>query len=579
MLVVALLADIGVFVACSAILLGIPTSLSIAVSGVAVLAIGFLGIRLFPPNPGAHAELSEAQASEQAYSHAVEFRDFSFAYPNKPPVLTIPHLDLEGPRLTAIVGHSGAGKSTLVSLIAAQEQLPYKGSLKVFGQEWKDLATGRDAARQGHRRKIGYIPQSYGLLPDWTVKRTLSQDLEDADIPKGVHAARIDAALREMGIAEHREAVVRDLSGGQQQRVAIARMLSRQVSLIIADEPTANLDPQKKRDVVGSLRRASKNALTLIVTHDWWVANQCDDMVLLESQSIPGYFGHQPTMAVTSREPGHLELWVFGADAPLRHQYRGEKNLWSRWAGMEPPRRDSPIIRLTGGIASDPSSYEILAVDSDGKSWRRGWNGQAWQEWVGDDPGTHIENLTGIRSVSMSSGGPSQREWWATLNDGRIVHKGTTIGGTSPWQEMDTPDGRRIATLAAGSVPERAHVALLAIDIWGNTWHRRWDNQWMPWEVVAVPIARAAAITSARPLHLEMWIITIDGKILHRWLADDGPQWSDWRAMDTPDGRAVISICGSSQGKGSHDIIVETADRVHWHREYLDKAWGPWTQI
>jgi putative ABC transport system ATP-binding protein len=206
----------------------------------------------------------------------VEVRGLRFAYPEGPAVLAVDEFDVSAPGLVAVMGPSGAGKSTFGALIGGQEQAPYEGSIKVLGQEWSDLALGRgDDERQLHRRRIGYIPQDYGLLPHYTPGEMLMLDLGDADVPEEQWSARAEQALRTMGLEEMGDRRIAELSGGQQQRVAIARMLARDVALVVADEPTANLDPDTTRDVVAALRRAAEGVPVIVITHDRWVADQC----------------------------------------------------------------------------------------------------------------------------------------------------------------------------------------------------------------------------------------------------------------------------------------------------------------
>ncbi|MGY1843953.1 ABC transporter ATP-binding protein [Modestobacter sp. SYSU DS0875] len=206
----------------------------------------------------------------------VEVRGLRFSFPDGPTVLSIDEFDVTGPGLVAVVGQSGAGKSTFGALIGGQEQAPYEGSVKVLGQEWSVLAQGRqDDERQLHRRRIGYIPQDYGLLPDYTPWEMLLLDMGDAEIDEEQRTPRAQRALEAMGLAEMRDRRIAELSGGQQQRVAIARMLARDVALVVADEPTANLDEATTRDVVAALRRAAESVPVIVITHDRWVADQC----------------------------------------------------------------------------------------------------------------------------------------------------------------------------------------------------------------------------------------------------------------------------------------------------------------
>jgi len=218
----------------------------------------------------------DAVTEDVMTENIVEVRGLRFAFPGGPPVLSVDAFDVATPGMVAVVGQSGAGKSTFGALIGGQEQAPYEGSIKVLGREWSDLAQGRrDDERQLHRRRIGYIPQDYGLLPHYTPWEMLMLDMGDADVPEAQRDSHAEQALQAMGLEEMRDRRIAELSGGQQQRVAIARMLARDVALVVADEPTANLDPDTTQDVVAALRRAAERVPVIVITHDRWVADQC----------------------------------------------------------------------------------------------------------------------------------------------------------------------------------------------------------------------------------------------------------------------------------------------------------------
>lgn len=221
--------------------------------------------------------------SSQALVH---IRDLSFTYPGTTTeVLRIPFLDIRGRGLIAITGPSGAGKSTLIELMAGTLREPYGGSLQVLGHEWKSFRS--DGDRQRLLRRIGLIPQDYGLLTNRTPRQMLGQDLADAQVAQAQRSARVNDALAQVGMDQFADRPIGQLSGGQRQRVAIARMLARDVELVIADEPTANLDRDLTWQTVQILRQLAEKVPVLVITHEPEVAEACDRTIVLQALASP----------------------------------------------------------------------------------------------------------------------------------------------------------------------------------------------------------------------------------------------------------------------------------------------------
>src|SRR6266700_3624928 len=201
----------------------------------------------------------------------VTIRDLRFRYPGAAQeALSMPAMDIDRPGLYAITGPSGAGKSTLIELIAGTLTERYAGSIQVLGKEWSEVRG--DRARQFHVRRIGLIPQDLGLLPNQTPRQMLRQALLDADVPKAQCDERILAALSRMELDGYADRRIAELSGGQRQRVAIARVLVRNVELILADEPTANLNAALADETIAVLQRIGTTIPVIVVTHDLRIA-------------------------------------------------------------------------------------------------------------------------------------------------------------------------------------------------------------------------------------------------------------------------------------------------------------------
>jgi len=210
----------------------------------------------------------------------VAIRDLRFRYPGMDhDALWMPALDISRPGLVAVTGCSGAGKSTLIELMAGTLSERYSGSVRVLGKEWAELRS--DRSRQFHLRRIGLIPQDLGLLPNQTPRQMLGQALLHAGVPKAECDDRVVRALSQMDLDVYMDRRIADMSGGQKQRVAIARALVRNVELILADEPTANLNTQLGDEIVAVLMRIGRTIPVVVVTHDPRIALLCDQQIHL----------------------------------------------------------------------------------------------------------------------------------------------------------------------------------------------------------------------------------------------------------------------------------------------------------
>ena len=183
----------------------------------------------------------------------------------------------------AILGPSGSGKSTLLNIIGGLDK-PTSGSVKINGME---LSNSTDKKMADYRRKeIGFVFQSYNLIPTLNVKENiLLPMLLDHRKPD---EAYMEELLSLLGILEKKNDYVHQLSGGQQQRVAIARALANKPHIILADEPTGNLDSDTSRDVMNLLIASAKkyHQTILMITHNAELATLADRTIRIESGRI-----------------------------------------------------------------------------------------------------------------------------------------------------------------------------------------------------------------------------------------------------------------------------------------------------
>lgn len=195
------------------------------------------------------------------------------------------NLRVERGEFVAIVGASGSGKSTLMHLLGGVDA-PSAGRVIVDGEDVTGLSPARAAAFR--RRKVGLVYQFYNLIPTLSVRQNIELPLR-LDGRK-CDPARLMELARTLGVAERLDALPWQLSGGQQQRAAIARALIYRPALLLADEPTGNLDKRNGREVVDQLRRANRELgqTILLVTHDEEVALAANRVVTIEDGRVAG---------------------------------------------------------------------------------------------------------------------------------------------------------------------------------------------------------------------------------------------------------------------------------------------------
>ncbi len=194
-------------------------------------------------------------------------------------------LDVIPGEQVAVIGESGAGKSTLLHLISGLDK-PSGGSIyyreqDITGLPERDLALFRN-------REIGYVWQQHHLLPEFTAEENVSMPLLIRGEARGQARETAKVCLEEVGLGARADHRVGELSGGEQQRIAIARALAAEPSLLLADEPTGNLDERTGQlifDLLDGLRRR-RGLTSILVTHNMQFARRCDRVLRLEDGSL-----------------------------------------------------------------------------------------------------------------------------------------------------------------------------------------------------------------------------------------------------------------------------------------------------
>lgn len=192
-------------------------------------------------------------------------------------------LSVEQGEFVAIVGASGSGKSTLLHILGSVDS-PTEGKVLVEGTDISSM--NRTQAAIFRRRKVGLVYQFYNLIPTLTVRKNILMPLLlDKRKPNPEY---FDKVITTLGIADKLDFLPSQLSGGQQQRAAIARSLIYRPALLLADEPTGNLDQKNSREIIDLLKLSNRslNQTILLITHDEKIALEADRIIVIEDGRI-----------------------------------------------------------------------------------------------------------------------------------------------------------------------------------------------------------------------------------------------------------------------------------------------------
>ena len=202
---------------------------------------------------------------------------------NKVAALQKVDLSVEKGEFVAIVGASGSGKSTLLHILGSVDK-PTEGKVIIEGTDISAL--NQTGAAIFRRRKVGLVYQFYNLIPTLTIRKNILMPLLlDKKKPNQEYFEQVVSSL---GIADKLESLPNQLSGGQQQRAAIARSLIYRPALLLADEPTGNLDQKNSREIIDMLKLSNRNLkqTILLITHDEKIALEADRIVTIEDGQI-----------------------------------------------------------------------------------------------------------------------------------------------------------------------------------------------------------------------------------------------------------------------------------------------------
>jgi cell division transport system ATP-binding protein len=227
----------------------------------------------------------------------VRFTRVALEYPRRGTALVDISFEVAKGEFLFLTGHSGAGKSSILKLVAMQER-PTNGDVRVVGYS-STTAKRRDIPRL--RRKLGIVFQDFRLLEDRSVEQNIAFALEVVGTPAGAIAPKVNRLLTQVGLASKGTSQLHELSGGEQQRVAIARALVNDPMVLVADEPTGNLDAKATAGIFQLLREINAaGTAVLMATHDLSLIHRSGLRFLTLERGHLQYDGDDPSQLVNS---------------------------------------------------------------------------------------------------------------------------------------------------------------------------------------------------------------------------------------------------------------------------------------
>lgn len=217
----------------------------------------------------------------------VEVKDVCKIYnPGENEVRALDHVDvsIEENEFVAIIGHSGSGKSTLMNMLGCLD-VPTSGSYFLHGQDVSSMSD--DELSDIRNQEIGFIFQGFNLIPNLTAEENVELPLIYRGVGRRERRELAQNALKKVGLEHRMQHKPAEMSGGQQQRVAIARAIAQAPPVILADEPTGNLDSNSTKEIMGILKQLHREGRTVIlITHDNEIAAQADRVIRIKDGKV-----------------------------------------------------------------------------------------------------------------------------------------------------------------------------------------------------------------------------------------------------------------------------------------------------
>ena len=220
-------------------------------------------------------------------STVVQIEDLSKIYnPGENEVRALDHvnLEIEDQEFVAIIGHSGSGKSTLMNMLGCLD-VPTSGTYRLHGKDVSDLSD--DELSDIRNKEIGFVFQGFNLIQNLTALENVELPLIYRKVPKAKREELAVNALEKVGLGHRMDHRPAQMSGGQQQRVAIARAIAQAPPIILADEPTGNLDSTSTEEIMQILKDLHKEGRTvIIITHDNDIAKQAPRRIMIKDGKV-----------------------------------------------------------------------------------------------------------------------------------------------------------------------------------------------------------------------------------------------------------------------------------------------------
>ena len=289
----------------------------------------------------------------------IDFKNVSKVYENGTKALSNVNIHIDKGEFVFVVGASGAGKSTFLKLMM-REEVPSSGTIRI-----KDYNLGEIKKRKipYFRRNLGIVFQDFRLIPNMTVYDNVAFAMRVVGAREKDIRKRVPYVINIVGLSQKARCYPNELSGGEQQRVALARALVNNADIIIADEPTGNVDPQMSLEIVELLKRLNETGTTVImVTHAHELVKKFDNRVIVLEGGTIVSDGAVSNGEIPIHSSSHLNIEVKeAAENKITQKFVSVKEE----APVEEPKNENPDENFLNALVSDTDAYRVYLEEDD----------------------------------------------------------------------------------------------------------------------------------------------------------------------------------------------------------------------